>query len=220
MHVYTHYYSIKNSNKGFRWRTLLQFGTSWNIIGSVVMKNPGSANFKNLVHKAIDDKDILNHLHTFDNNSADDWYEFTADATIYCVGDLFTSYYNLSHREDLNGVIQIFNLFYVKDANLGRALSKDILSDSFRFSNEDDMSTYDIEHLIPPIYLGFGGLAWHPKYKSRARRFFNAAAGMRYLKDEYEKNSFRHPLYLMKFGKNENECQETISNFKREMKID
>lgn len=46
MNVYTHYRTITPSI-GFRWRTLLQFGDGWNIIGSVVMKNPGSAYFAN-----------------------------------------------------------------------------------------------------------------------------------------------------------------------------
>lgn len=40
MKVYTHYYKI-DDNEGLRWPTLLQFGKSWDIIGSVVMKNPG-----------------------------------------------------------------------------------------------------------------------------------------------------------------------------------
>ena len=44
MNVYTHYRTIAPSI-GFRWRTLLQFGDGWNVIGSVVMKNPGSAYF-------------------------------------------------------------------------------------------------------------------------------------------------------------------------------
>lgn len=42
MKVFTHYTKITEQEE-FRWRTLLQFGESWDIIGSVVMKNPGSA---------------------------------------------------------------------------------------------------------------------------------------------------------------------------------
>ena len=42
MKVSTHYYKVDNQH-GLRWRTPLQFGKSWDIIGSVVMKNPGSS---------------------------------------------------------------------------------------------------------------------------------------------------------------------------------
>lgn len=44
----------KSTNHGFRWRTLLQYGNSWEVIGSVVMKNPGGANFRHPSHQAID----------------------------------------------------------------------------------------------------------------------------------------------------------------------
>ena len=44
MKVYTHFYLMdENTAIGFRWRTLLQYGNSWEVIGSVVMKNPGGA---------------------------------------------------------------------------------------------------------------------------------------------------------------------------------
>ena len=43
MKVFAHYHKSETTGKDYRWRTLLQFGTSWDIIGSVVMKNPGSA---------------------------------------------------------------------------------------------------------------------------------------------------------------------------------
>ena len=46
MKVYTHYNKIANTDMGYRWRTLLQFGNSWDVIGSIVMMNPGGANFK------------------------------------------------------------------------------------------------------------------------------------------------------------------------------
>ena len=102
----------ENTAIGFRWRTLLQYGNSWEVIGSVVMKNPGGAKFKSPTHQAIDDAETLRQLRHFDE-SKDKWYEFGSDTTIDCVGDLFAFYYDLPRREDLNGVIQIFNLFYI-----------------------------------------------------------------------------------------------------------
>lgn len=63
MKVYTHFYLMdENTAIGFRWRTLLQYGNSWEVIGSVVMKNPGGAKFKSPTHQAIDDAETLRQL--------------------------------------------------------------------------------------------------------------------------------------------------------------
>ncbi|MDY3143273.1 MAG: hypothetical protein SOW30_11445, partial [Parabacteroides sp.] len=66
MNVYTHYRTIAPSI-GFRWRTLLQFGDGWNVIGSVVMKNPGSSYFAS--EAPLTDGNILAHLQSFDDES-------------------------------------------------------------------------------------------------------------------------------------------------------
>ena len=62
MRVYTHYTKI-TEKEGFRWRTLLQFGDSWNIIGTVVMKNPGSAS----VSCPVTDTEVLQALRILTN---------------------------------------------------------------------------------------------------------------------------------------------------------
>ena len=201
MKVYTHYYPINNSTDGFRWRTILQFGKSFDIIGSVVMKNPGSANF--LQEEPISDKLILDYLQKFDNSS-DKWYEFKTDQTMLCVGDLFAEYYGVPNRESLNGVIQIFNLFFIKEADLGKALLKNKSNSlMLNFQSTEDMTAYDLECLQAPIYLGFSELAWHKDFTGRAKLFYNAAKekGMLYL-DDFNNNPYIHPLYLMRQGKN------------------
>ena len=175
MKVYTHFYLMdENTAIGFRWRTLLQYGNSWEVIGSVVMKNPGGAKFKSPTHQAIDDAETLRQLRHFDE-SKDKWYEFGSDTTIDCVGDLFALYYDLPSR------------------------------DTFRFADEENVTNYDIEHLVPPVYLGFGNLAWHKRYNQKAEQFFNAAinkCGMKYLDPIFQHNNFTHPLYLMRYAKN------------------
>lgn len=114
MKVFTHYTKITEQEE-FRWRTLLQFGESWDIIGSVVMKNPGSA----AVSRAVTDPETLQALQGFDENtSKETWFEFTPDQTMYCIRDLFREYYSANTHKDLNGVIQIFNLFYIREPNL------------------------------------------------------------------------------------------------------
>lgn len=208
MRVYTHYRQISETNsEGFRFRTLLQFGSSWNIVGSVVMKNPGSANFKS--PDQIKDEDLLCQLRKFDDNEeVAPWYEFNADSTMRCVASLFTEYFQKNHSRPLEGVVQIFNLFYIKDANLYTGLEK------LQKNGNLDIVDFDIQHLIAPIYLGFSNLGRSPKLRENAERFFNEARrkGMRNIDADFSKNRFTHPLYLMGYGKNKESSK--IERFK------
>ncbi len=124
MRVFTHYREISGENSdGFRFRTLLQFGSSWDIVGSVVMKNPGSANFKS--PEPIKDEELLSPLMKFDDGQNDDsWYEFKADNTMRCIASMFTECFQWNTSRPLEGVVQIFNLFYIKDVNLHAGLDK------------------------------------------------------------------------------------------------
>lgn len=195
MKVYTHYTEIEGT--GFRWRTLLQFGNSWDIIGSVVMKNPGTAAPKNMVT----DKNVLCKLSEYSDDSYD-WFEFTVDSTMNCVGDLFAYYYDKNSRNELEGVIQIFNLFYLREGDLGKALELH-RQNKFPFTSETEITEQDISHLKAPIYLGFASLASDTNYASRAKQFLDASLslGMNYLSGNIKDNKFVHPQYLMLFGK-------------------
>ncbi len=209
--VYTHFSALSQntSDEGVRWRTLLKFGDSWAIKGSVVMKNPGKSNFLHNNHNAITSPDLLTQLNTFDDGvQKADWYEFDADSTMKCIGELFAEYY-AARGERLNGVIQIFNLFYLREANLGKALEK------IKSANLADMSDYDTAHLIAPVYLGFANLAWHKQHGATAEKFFRAAQalGMTYLNKEFRQNAFTHPLYLMRYGRNKPNCIATRQEF-------
>lgn len=57
MKVFAHYEC--NENIEYRWRTLLQFGSSWDVLGSVVMKNPGSARPCTQIKEGSDYKELL-----------------------------------------------------------------------------------------------------------------------------------------------------------------
>ena len=94
----------------FRWRTLLQFGDSWQVVGSVVMKNPGSA-YPLTPNQCVSDMFILPELQTIDDSEP--WYEFKPDITMSCITRLFGVQ---------SGVIQIFNLFNIREADLAQAL--------------------------------------------------------------------------------------------------
>ncbi len=211
MRVYTHYYPISDK-EGFRWRTLLQFGESWEIIGSVVMKNPGSANFMFSDKRNITDFALLTALKKFDCEDSlnDYWYEFKDDNTMKAIGNMFS----IRHKAlgiPLSGVVQIFNLFYVRESNFGKALKK-----SGIFHTPEKMAQYDIENLLPPVYLGFSRkLAHHKTHGKVAKLFFDKALqlGTKYLNSDYSANEFFHPLYLMNYGKNNPKSASIFEKF-------
>ena len=225
MKVYTHYNKIANTDMGYRWRTLLQFGNSWDVIGSIVMMNPGGANFKYPDHHAETDKELLNHLRQFDNDQSftEDWYEFGSDPTLNLVNELFTERARLNGYGNLNGVIQIFNLFYLKDPNPNKGIA---LNNQFKLNDiNDKIFNDDIKNLKAPCYLGFGQLSQHSQFRDKAKCFFDKTIhelGVKYLSPVFEENSFMHPRRLMRFMKNKPEgmlmklqfCYDTRSSDK------
>ena len=133
------------------------------------MKNPGAANFKRPDHAAINSPEELKQLSVFDDGELRaDWYEFSSDPTMECIGRLFSEYY-AAKGELLEGVIQIFNLFYLREANLITALNK------VSQLNLANMADYDVQHLTFPVYLGFADLAWHKTYGivARSKCYYN-----------------------------------------------
>jgi hypothetical protein len=206
MKVFTHYKTIEENNEGYRWRTLLQFGTSWDIIGSAVMMNPGSANYKYSDKRWIDDTTTLNYLAQFDYpcDCGEKWYEFKDDPTLRFVADLFAAYMKVPSKNELQGVIQIFNLFYLREPKLGDALYKNKSLSILKQIN-DSIFEYDIKALKQPVYLGFGTLSHSSDFREKAYRYFKEVKekhNAKYLSDIFEENPFYHPRALMLFMKN------------------
>lgn len=199
MKVFAHYFQPEETGNDYRWGTILQFGTSWDIIGSVVMKNPGSAEPLNSVHE----RTTLEYLKRFSNEPKDCWqssvwYSFSSDDTMQKVEKLFCAYYKTS---TLNGVILVFNLMNVRDPNLELALIKN-KSASYSFSKTTDL---DIKSLVAPVYLGWGDLWQKPAFKEDAEKIFNAVQKQldgKYLFPRMADNKFYHPQYLLGTGIN------------------
>ena len=191
MKVFAHYFKSKETGNDYRWRTLLQLGSSWNVLGSVVMKNPGSA----APLKVVDDCDTITHLQSFDAENT--WYAFSADTTMRMIELLFSAYYQSS----LDGIVQVFNLMNVHDPNLERARIKHQQA-VLPFSKTTDE---DIKHLVAPVYLGWANLGQEPDFREDAERIFRvvrAEKNANYLHEKFEDNLFYHPYYLMGQGKN------------------
>lgn len=211
MKVYTHY--LNKIGIEYRWRTLLQIGDSWKVCGTIFMKNPGSS--KNIKESLspINDEGILNNLKEFDDiktSPSYEWYEFSVDNTMACVKELFEAYYH-EQKEPLNGVIQIFNLFNIRDAKLENAMEKsygDII-DELAYTTVDD-----IKNIISPVYIGWGDLWNNPKYCENAKKIFSAVYNITpYLCADIQNNKFYHPQYLMNYGKNNVNCIIELTRF-------
>lgn len=196
MKVYAHFLESKRDGYQYRWRTLLQFGGSWEVIGSVVMKNPGSSS---PIAKEINEE-TLRQLSCFDN-SRYAWHAFSVDNTMMLVERLFII---KNGGQALNGVIQIFNLFNIRNADLNQALKDGRCAKEAVYSTvEQDIE--DMRKSPAPIYIGWGTLGSFPEFYHQAGRYFSFAKDeMRqdYLLEDFTKNSYYHPQYLMGRGKN------------------
>lgn len=179
----------------YRTRTILKFGDSWDIIGTIVMKNPGSAQ----PSERIDKKEFENVESIFNDINFDSWYEFKEDKTIMRISNIFDGTY-LKKEKELNGIILIYNLFNIRERKIVEAVKKANTSNSV--------------HLLPnlaellqisknkPIYLGF-----HFEYTDKlnkhqsqielfAKELFAHVkkSQFMYLKDKMIDNEFYHPL--------------------------
>lgn len=192
--VYAHFYNDETNQIQYRWRTLLQFGNSWDIIGTVYMKNPGSS----APIDCITDKENLCYLNGIDDTN--NWFLFSVDPTMRLIASMMQEYMDYNHRS-LEGIVQIFNLFNVRDADLEKAkhrLTKSICEKTFTIEE-------DIKHLVAPIYIGWGGLWREKTHEENARKIFSAVLekmNPTYLNQSIEANCFYHPQYIMGIGKN------------------
>lgn len=184
MKVFAHYFKLEENGNDYRWRTLLQFGSSWDVIGSVVMKNPGSA----APLYSIEDKYILEHLNQF--SSDHEWFAFSPDNTMVNIEKLFRTYYhNQSGNYNLNGIIQIFNLMNVRDPNLETALIKNRQA-TFPMSKT---TRQDIKQLISPVYLGWGNLGFNTIFREGAEQIYSVVQHQKngkYLFPKFEITNF------------------------------
>jgi hypothetical protein len=209
MRVFAHYYSDEVTGIEYRWRTLLQLGDSWDVCGTVVMKNPGSSK----PTCPIGDSELLSNLRRFDsanNYTGYGWYHFSVDNTMGLVRKLIEAYL-VAHNKPAEGVIQIFNLFNIRDVDLNKGLEKIKASqgEPILMTTDDD-----INNLVPPIYLGWGNLKNNKLFKGYAEKFFEKVKqDTSYLDKDYNKNPFYHPQYLLVYGNKREKCKEVYSKF-------
>ncbi len=203
MKVYARYF--EENDLGFRRDTILQFGNSWDLIGSIVLINPGSAAPSNTpVSPEILEK-LLSITQTNDPNS---WKEFSPDPTMWQIEKLFSGKF-IGENKNLNGVIQLFNLFNLRNANLSEALEL--------FKRTPNPNIVSIKEDIAkigktPIYFGWGNTGKY-QLKDMAEEIFKSQPQQPYLNDKFEDNSFYHPRYLQMGSKKNGNVIKLLHDF-------
>jgi hypothetical protein len=120
MKVYAEYF--KDVGLSFRRNTILQFGEGWDLIGNVVLANPGSAKPLGRISEESTSK-LDKFYKKYRNGNAfkvDNWFEFSVDPTMGFVEKIFNGSY-VDKSIELNGVVQLFNTFNIKNQNLQEA---------------------------------------------------------------------------------------------------
>ncbi|TFV94493.1 hypothetical protein E4S40_10755 [Algoriphagus kandeliae] len=198
MKVYAEFH--KEGYNQYRRITLLQFGESWDLLGSAVLKNPGSAQPMDKV--SIEDLKLINSFLPTSQVNPENWYRFRADSTMGFLEKIFNGYY-LGKEKNLDGVIQLFNLTYLKEPNLDLAHEKANESKShLLFPNVNELI---MSFKKKPVYLG-----WFDTWKKIngaepiAKGIFDALKNRsgNYLNADFKENRFYHPMYINMHFKN------------------
>ena len=129
-----------------------------------------------------------------------------------------------------SGVIQIFNLFNIREADLSQALHLYDEASPCVYEQQANpppsslisppssilLSTteQDISQLKGPVYLGWGPLGSDGRFRQKAQMIFDAVKDrMNYLNPDFDSNPFFHPLYLMQYGAKKPEVVEVKRQF-------
>ncbi len=167
----------------------------------MVLANPGSAE----PLEKLDDAELLNVKNFYDNFECrelnlSNWHKFSEDATMQRVAKIFNGWYiDADNLINLNGVIQLFNTFNVKNQNLSEAVEKLPPENFLLYSIGVEKFFND-----KPTYFGFSGDVLNDeKLKDVAEQIFlNSSNNVRSLYySDFDKNSFYHPTYINRANK-------------------
>ena len=194
MKVYAQYFELDGIS--YRLNTILQFGDSWELLGNVVLANPGSAEpIKEIDATKINQ--LQSFYKNFENRNFDgkNWYEFNDDATMQRIEKIFNGWYiNPDEIIKLNGVIQLFNTFNVKNQNLTESIEKLPPDNDILFSLGIEKYFND-----KPTYFGFSNdVLYDDRLRPIAENIFNNSSSIvkTMYNKEFDKNSFYHPTFI------------------------
>ena len=193
MKVYAEYFEEKGLL--YRRNTILQFGEGFDLIGNAVLANPGSAEPITAASKEVLDSisSFYNEYRDGENIQSENWHEFSPDSTMRFIEKIFNGWY-LGEKIELNGVIQLFNTFNIKNQNLQEAIEKIGVESDLLFS----YGIYKYFH-GKPTYFGFSNaVLGHSELRKVAIDIFNNSSQVvrSIYNDEFSNNSFYHPMYI------------------------
>lgn len=209
--VYARFHMDEKSGLTYRTNTILQFGNSWNIIGAAILTNPGSA----IIAEEKVSTEALKQLANLTGNN-DNWsiVNFNRDTTIRdWLPRIFNGYFAHQGEHGLSGIILLYNLFNIKNQDLGKAVESYQKAQSpFLYTTATDIA---LINKAPIVYLGWGNVAQHELFKERAIELFSAInPNIRSHYDAaFEKNTFYHPRAICLGYKRWNGVQNLMSAF-------
>ena len=193
MKAYAEYF---NENElFFRRNTLLQFGNSWELIGNAVLANPGSAEPLMNITEEVYSK-VSSFYASYRNNEAfiaNNWFEFSPDSTMRFVEKIFNGWY-IGKYVEISGVIQLFNVFNIKNQNLPEAITQIGRESELLFSYNVHKHFHD-----KPTYFGFGNeVLDNETLRAVAMNIFNESSDVvrGFYHKSFSENPFYHPMYV------------------------
>ena len=209
MNVYAEDFSEDGIN--FRKTTILQLGNSFELIGSAILKNPGSS----LPINDLDQNEINQIKKAYPTIPIENWKKFNVDRTMKCLEKIFNGYY-IDEQKPLSGIIQLFNLQYIREQDITKA------RELFNASNSKHKLP-DFNEIISlvkdkPVYLGW--LDEPKKLRLQEVKDFTSQI-FEYLKDnnssyldkEYKNNKLYHPMGVQFSFKNVPEIIDVLRKF-------
>ncbi len=193
MKAYAEYFT--ENGVSFRTNTILQFGNSWELIGNIVLANPGSAEPTSSLNKT-DEENLENFYSSYKNDIKLDlstWHEFSVDPTMQRIEKIFNGGY-IGKEKQLNGVIQLFNTFNIKNQNLNEAVNQIGINSSKLFSKGIEKYFHD-----KTTYFGFSkDVTENEILRPIAEDIFNNSSKKVkcIYKNKFSENSFYHPTYI------------------------
>lgn len=193
MKVFAEYF--EKENLAFRKNTILQFGKGWNLIGNIVLANPGSA--KPTAEVSPDFIPCIQKFYSMYRSNLtfnqSNWFEFGVDPTMSFVEKIFSGKY-VGRNIELNGVIQLFNTFNIKNQNLQEAVNQIGVESDLLFS----FGIHEYFH-DKPTYFGFSNEVLNNEILCDiAMNIFNNSSNeiKKIYNSEFIRNSFYHPMYI------------------------
>ncbi len=193
MNVFAEY--LEENKLSFRRNTILQFGESWNLIGNIVLANPGSAEPQRKINaeEELELNSFNNKFRKGDDFNKNGWFKFGVDSTMRFIEKIFNGEY-VNKNIELNGVIQLFNTFNIKNQNLEEATNQIGVESKVLFSVGIEKYFHD-----KPTYFGFSNeVLDNDVLREVAEKIFNKSSSKikSIYNNDFSKNSFYHPMYI------------------------